>query len=88
MRIARIVRRGLRLAYGSWKTTWIRGRIAGGTGTPYGSPSSATVPEVGRSSPLTIRPIVDLPEPDSPTSPTISPCPTSKLTSSTAVTDA
>src|ERR1022692_3413581 len=47
-------------------------------------PSNHTSPAVGSISFSTERPIVLLPEPDSPTRPSTSPCPISKLTSSTA----
>ena len=39
---------------------------------------------VGRGSCMRARPVVDLPQPDSPTSPRVSPCRTSRLTSETA----
>src|SRR5215813_8419847 len=42
-------------------------------------------PEVGSSRSSNIRPIVDLPEPLSPTSASVCPCGISKLTSSTAL---
>src|SRR4030081_1131930 len=47
-------------------------------------PSNHTSPAVGSISFNTERPMVLLPEPDSPTRPSTSPCPISKLTSSTA----
>src|SRR5207237_294065 len=48
--------------------------------------SNITLPEVTGMSWVTSRPSVDLPHPDSPTSPTVSPRCTSKLTPSTALT--
>src|SRR6266851_4108269 len=47
-------------------------------------PNNETVPAVAGINPTRIRPAVDLPEPDSPTSPSVSPGMTSKLTSSSA----
>src|SRR5260370_855570 len=47
-------------------------------------PASSMLPEVGSSRRLIRRTRVDLPQPDSPTSPTVSPRPMVKLTSSTA----
>ena len=47
-------------------------------------PSNQTVPEVGGGSWSKARPVVDLPQPDSPTMPSVSPGSTSKLTSDTA----
>ena len=47
-------------------------------------PCSLTVPAVGGCRPRTALPIVDLPEPDSPTRPTVSPGAMSKLTPSMA----
>jgi hypothetical protein len=44
------------------------------------------VPEVGVSSAITSRAMVDLPEPDSPTMPTLRPACTSKLTPLSAFT--
>ena len=49
-----------------------------------GSSLNSTVPAVGLIRPRTQRPIVVLPEPDSPTSATVSPASTSKLTPFTA----
>src|SRR5438309_6843169 len=49
-------------------------------------PSTKTEPEVAGSSWTITRPSVDLPEPDSPTSPSVSPAWMSKLTPSTACT--
>src|SRR3954447_18797971 len=47
-------------------------------------PLNRTVPAVGRSSAMSNRPSVDLPQPDSPTTPRVSPLRRSKLTPSTA----
>src|SRR6266853_5859620 len=47
-------------------------------------PNNETVPAVAGMSPTRIRPAVDLPEPDSPTSPSVSPGMTSKFTLSSA----
>src|SRR5579864_2978782 len=52
------------------------------------TPSRMTSPEVAGRSWVIIRPSVDLPHPDSPTRPTVSPGRMSKLTPSTAFTDA
>src|SRR5271154_3856182 len=47
-------------------------------------PSISILPEVGESTPSTMLMVVVLPAPLGPSRPTISPAPTSKLTSSTA----
>jgi hypothetical protein len=47
-------------------------------------PWKVTSPEVGSINLRIDRPVVDLPQPDSPTSPSVSPGMMSKLTSSTA----
>src|SRR5262249_35143028 len=64
-------------------------RLRGGTsrlraGSETTAPPMAIVPEVGRSRPATQRKVVVLPQPDGPSSTTISPASTRKLTSSTA----
>src|ERR1043165_1664778 len=64
-------------------------RARGGTCTPRSgaatsSPPIAIMPEVGCSSPAMQRKVVVLPQPDGPSSTTISPAATRKLTSSTA----
>src|SRR3981189_3320124 len=51
---------------------------------PISSPSNMMRPEVWSSSRITIIDVVDLPQPDSPTRPTLSPWPTEKLMPSTA----
>src|SRR3984893_14908904 len=55
---------------------------------PIDLPSKRMSPEVGSISFMIIRPVVVLPQPDSPTSPTASPRPMSKLMPSTARTAA
>jgi len=49
-------------------------------------PSNVTVPDVGFSTWTRARPVVDLPHPDSPTRPSVSPSPNVKLTPATACT--
>ncbi len=49
-------------------------------------PLSLMLPQVGSTSRSTLRATVDLPQPDSPTSPSVSPMPSEKLTPSTACT--
>ncbi len=64
--------RGSRLPMGSWKTicrSWRRRRSASPRRSVSASPSKVTVPSVISSSARIARPIVDLPQPDSPTSP-------------------
>src|SRR6267154_201696 len=51
---------------------------------PISSPSKLMRPEVWSRSRITIIEVVDLPQPDSPTRPTLSPWPTVKLMPSTA----
>ena len=68
--------RGLSEEYGSWKTICMRRRKRRST-EPFSSvssvPSSFTDPPVGRTSWRMPRPVVDLPHPDSPTRPSVSP---------------
>ena len=52
------------------------------------TPSNSTRPLVGRGSCMIARPVVDLPQPDSPTRPRVSPSRTSRLMPETAWTDA
>ncbi len=52
--------------------------------SPISSPSNEMRPEVWSISRITIIDVVDLPQPDSPTRPTLSPWPTVKLMPSTA----
>ena len=58
-----------------------------GDGTPR-SPSSMILPASGFSTPTTSLPSVVLPQPDSPTSPSVSPSSTCSVTSDTALTEA
>ena len=79
--------RGSSDAYGSWKTTWIsrRRRNQRSRDAPaMSSPSNRIWPPVGRSSPSTSRPNVVLPEPDSPTIPSVVPGLTESDTPATA----
>ena len=79
--------RGLRLLNGSWNTTWTRWRNVRSceTGTlSMRSPSSLTSPAVGSVRRRIALPTVDLPQPLSPTSESVSPRLMSKLTPSTA----
>jgi len=81
--------RGSRLAYGSWKMICMRRRY-GLSAAPVtlvmSSPSKWIVPDVGSMRRRMSRPTVVLPQPDSPTSPRVSPRRMSKLTPSTACT--
>ena len=86
-RISRTRMRGLRLEKGSWNTTWTRRRMLRkppGERSSMRFPSSTTWPEVTSNSRRMARPTVDLPQPDSPTSDSVSPRATSKDTPSTA----
>jgi hypothetical protein len=81
------VMRGLSDAYGSWKTICsLRRRRR--SSPPFivvtSLPWNRTLPDVGSTSRSTERAVVDLPQPDSPTIPSVSPCRTSKLTPHTA----
>ncbi len=83
------VKRGLRLSVGSWNTIWMLLRSGSrakalGRMLPISSPSKLMRPEVWSNSRITIIEVVDLPQPDSPTRPTLSPWPTLKLMPSTA----
>ncbi len=83
--------RGLSDAYGSWKTICISrrsGRMRRVPKCSIGVPWKTIWPSVGSSSRTMVRPSVDFPQPDSPTSPRVSPSRTTKLTSSTACTRA
>ncbi len=89
--MSRTVMRGSRLAYGSWKIiciSWRAWRSRAPLAAVMSSPSSSTRPEVGSSSRITSRAVVDLPDPDSPTSPSVSPLRMVNDTPSTAWTDA
>ncbi len=85
--ISATVMRGLRAAKGSWNTGCILRRsvrsLALEAPQMTSWPSKETVPEEGGISPRTIRATVLLPEPDSPTSPRVSPRAMEKETRST-----
>ena len=71
-----ILRRGLSEAIGSWKISCTRRRISRKASPCIAVrswPSNSTRPEVGRRNCSTARPSVDLPQPDSPTRPSVSP---------------
>ncbi len=81
--------RGLSEANGSWNTICIErrtGRISLLLSGVMSVPLSLMLPEVGSTSRSTVRATVDLPQPDSPTRPSVSPTPSEKLTPSTACT--
>ena len=81
--------RGLSEANGSWNTICIErrcGRISALLRPMISVPLSLMAPLDGSTSRSTLRATVDLPQPDSPTSPSVSPLPTEKLTPSTACT--
>jgi len=79
--------RGLKALPASWNTICIRRRAAR-NGSPSSSDismlSNRTVPAVGSISRIRSRPVVDLPQPLSPTSASVSPRTMVKDTSSTA----
>ena len=82
-------RRGFIDEYGSWKIVWMRlrcGHIAPGFSAVMSSPPSTMRPAVGSISLRMVLPTVDLPQPDSPTRPSVSPLAMVKLTPSTALT--
>jgi hypothetical protein len=81
---------GLSVESGFWKIIWIdcsrrRGRWLASISAMF-SPAMRISPAVARSRPAMMRARVDLPQPDSPTSATISALPAVKETSSFAVT--
>ena len=79
--------RGSRLANGSWKTICALRRYdlsCDPLSLVMSTPSKRTEPPVGSISRRMSRPTVVLPQPDSPTSPSVSPARTSKSTPSTA----
>src|SRR5713101_120593 len=83
--------RGLSDAYGSWKMICISFRSARSdrlSSVVTFFPWKVTSPDVGSISRRIDRPVVDFPQPDSPTSPSVSPFMMSKDTSSTACTRA
>ena len=82
-RVSPTLRAGLSEPYGSWNTTWIsrpsarrRARLA----WVMSSPSKTMRPALAGVWPSTTLPMVVLPEPDSPTRPTVSPRPMCRLT--------
>ena len=80
------IMRGLRAVAGSWKTTeMLRPRSRRSEAErPKGRPLKMTSPEVTGCRPTMTRAVVDLPQPDSPTSPSVSPRLTLSETSLTA----
>ena len=80
--------RGSRLAYGSWKTIWSSLRVARSSSWPIvviSLPRKRTDPGGRReSSDVMPRAVVLLPQPDSPTSPSVSPGCSERSTPSTA----
>src|SRR5256884_7979976 len=79
--------RGSSDAYGSWKIIAIsrrKPRRCSPRMCVMSSPLNVTLPSVGSSSPITVRPRGDLPHPASPTRPTVSPALISRSTPSTA----
>ena len=90
-RIAPTVMRGLSEANGSWNTIWMSRRIARRSSPSRPStflPSKTISPSEGSIRRITQRAVVDLPQPDSPTSPSVSPRFTANETPSTAWTRA
>src|SRR3712207_961665 len=78
-------------AYGSWKiiiSSRRIGRISARERCVMSRPWKTIRPSVGSRRRITQRAIVDLPQPDSPTTPSVSPLRTLKLTPSTAFTAA
>jgi len=85
--MAATVMRGFNDAYGSWKMIWMSRRKLRSSSPDSDStflPSNTTLPELGSIRRSTQRPVVDLPQPDSPTSPSVSPASIWKSTPSTA----
>ena len=81
--------RGFSDPYGSWKMICTSRRISCSSlffARKMLRPSSQASPEVGGIRRRMVRATVDLPDPDSPISPRVSPCLISKLTPSTALT--
>ncbi|EDT38061.1 hypothetical protein BamMEX5DRAFT_6154 [Burkholderia ambifaria MEX-5] len=83
------VRRGFSDANGSWKMNWMFRRSACRS-APFialmSRPSNSIEPLCDSTRRSSERPVVDLPQPDSPTSASVSPARSSKLTRSTACT--
>ena len=74
--MSRTVIRGFSDAYGSWKTIWMSrrtGRICRRLSFVMSLPSKKIFPEVGSISLMIVRPSVVFPQPDSPTTPSVSP---------------
>ena len=72
---------------GSWNTIWIclrKARSWARGNSKIGSPRKITWPPVGSYRRRMVRPAVDLPQPDSPTKPRVSPCFSEKEMPSTA----
>ncbi len=89
--IAATVWRGLSEANGSWKMICMsrrRLRRRSPSSRVMSSPRNRISPEVGSISRMMQRPVVDLPQPDSPTRPSVSPGRMSSVTPSTARTRA
>src|SRR5699024_217955 len=83
------VLRGFNDAYGSWKMICISFlilRISSLDMARTSWPSNSTLPPVGSSKRRIARPVVDLPQPDSPTTATVSPLSIEKVMTSTALT--
>ena len=87
--ISRTVIRGFSDAYGSWKTIWrsLRtGRSSRLERFVMSRPSKRILPAVGSKSLMIVRPSVVFPEPDSPTTPSVSRSRTARSMPSTALT--
>ncbi len=87
--MSRTLRRGFSEEIGSWKIICMRvraSRIASPDNWVSSLPSNRIEPDVGRGSCMMARPVVDLPQPLSPTMPRVSPLRTSKLMPDTALT--
>ena len=87
--ISRTVIRGLSDAYGSWNTicnSRRMSRICRLRSRVMSRPPNMIVPDVGSISFITVRPSVVLPQPDSPTRPSVSPSVSERSTPSTACT--
>ena len=85
--MSRTVIRGLSEAYGSWKTIWMSrrtGRICLRLSVVMSLPSKTMRRPSARCSLMIVRPSVVLPQPDSPTTPSVSPGRTVRSTPSTA----
>ncbi len=78
--------RGLSEEYGSWKTSCTSRRAVRSPPRPNSSPRNRIAPPLGAWTWTRARARVDLPEPDSPTSPRVSPGCSSRSTPSSAVT--